>query len=84
MLLAQPVDRRAVEALGWRIGAALGHPIVHGECRLRVGASVGIAYRGAKLDGTCTPAQLFARADAALYAAKAAGRNTVRIATEPR
>ncbi|KIZ47784.1 MULTISPECIES: sensor domain-containing diguanylate cyclase [Rhodopseudomonas] len=46
---------------------------LHGH-RLQLGVSVGIAL----VDG-CTPDQLFMMADAALYAAKAAGRNTFRI-----
>ncbi|CAA2161217.1 putative diguanylate cyclase YegE [Methylobacterium brachiatum] len=83
VLIARPLDRWVVAALGRRIGAALGHPIEHGGRQLRVGASVGIAYRDANsYDGA--PAELFARADAALYAAKAAGRNTVWIDSESR
>ncbi|MCJ2134194.1 GGDEF domain-containing protein [Methylobacterium sp. J-026] len=82
VLIAQPVDRWAVEALGWRIRAALGHPIPDGGRQLRAGASVGSAYNEAS-SGTGAPAELFTRADAALYAAKAAGRNTVRIDREP-
>ncbi len=82
VLIAQPVDRWAVKALGWRIRATLGHPIEDGGRQLRVGASVGIAYKADNSrDGA--PAELFARADAALYAAKAAGRNTVWIDSEP-
>jgi len=44
----------------------LGRPIA-------LGASVGVAFAGA---GNAT--ELFRQADAALYAAKAAGRNTTR------
>lgn len=74
ILLPEPADPRMLVALGRCIVAALGRPIDHHGQVLRVGASVGIARGGA-----CTPADLFARADAALYAAKAAGRNTVRL-----
>ncbi|MCJ2036712.1 GGDEF domain-containing protein [Methylobacterium sp. J-068] len=63
------------EALGQRIVAAMRAPLTHGSECLRFGASVGIAQMGHS-----TPADLFLRADAALYAAKAAGRGTVRIA----
>jgi GGDEF domain-containing protein len=70
--------QRSVRTLGQRINAALGCPIEHGGRRLQVSASVGIAY-GQTGSGADVPAELFARADAALYAAKAAGRNTVRI-----
>jgi diguanylate cyclase (GGDEF)-like protein len=41
--------------------------------RFKIGASVGIASAAG-----CTPAQLYQRADAALYAAKSGGRNTFR------
>lgn len=78
VLIAQSADKGAVRTLGQRINAALGCPIEHGGRRLQVSASVGIAY-GQTGSGADVPAELFARADAALYAAKAAGRNTVRI-----
>ena len=74
VLLPATADPRMLVALGRCIVAALGRPIDHHGRVLRVGASVGIARGGA-----CTPADLFARADAALYAAKAAGRNAVRL-----
>ena len=74
VLLREPVDPPSLAAFGRRIVAALGRPTVHRGRALRVGASVGIACGGG------TPAELFEGADAALYAAKAAGRNTVRIA----
>ena len=45
----------------------------------RLTVSVGIAFRGAAL---ATPADLLAAADAALYAAKAAGRDCVRVFQE--
>jgi|SRR5690348_6169200 len=52
----------------------LNTPVEHAGKSLNLGASVGIA-----LSDGCTPSQLFTKADAALYAAKAAGRNTFRI-----
>jgi len=53
---------------------AMRRPVnFHGR-ELQLGASVGIAL----VDG-CAPSQLFMMADSALYAAKAAGRNTFRI-----
>ena len=63
-----------VEALAGAIVAALRQPV---ECRghtLMIGASVGIA----RIAGS-TSAELFSQADAALYAAKAAGRNRFRL-----
>jgi len=56
-----------------QIIAAMKRPIRCGAHRFQVGASVGLAaIRG------CRSADAFKRADAALYAAKAAGRNTFR------
>ena len=69
-------DGRAAEALAGRIVAALGRPIEGADHVSQLGASVGIAFRAGASPGT-----LFARADTALYAAKAAGRNTFRTAT---
>lgn len=60
------VAKRVVEALGW--------PVELQGFSHKLGASVGVA-----LNAACTPSQLFKRADTALYAAKAAGRNTFRI-----
>ena len=78
VLLPAPADPRALMELGRRIVTALGRPIAQGGRTLQVGASVGIA------PGSGTPAELFDRADAALYAAKNAGRNAVRIDSGPR
>lgn len=78
VLIARPTDKMAVGTLGRRISAELGCPFEHGGRQLRIGASVGIAYWEAS-SGINDPSELFARADAALYAAKVAGRNTVRI-----
>jgi len=49
-------------------------PIAFHGRDMQLGVSVGIAL----VDG-CTPSQLFMMADAALYAAKAAGRSTFRV-----
>jgi diguanylate cyclase (GGDEF)-like protein len=49
-------------------------PVAFRGRMLQLGVSVGIA-----LVDDCTPSQLFLMADAALYAAKNAGRNTFRI-----
>ena len=68
----------AAEALAARIVGAIGRPMQVGGVTIRVGASVGIA---ALAGGG--PADAFARADAALYAAKRAGRNTFRTHGAP-
>jgi diguanylate cyclase (GGDEF)-like protein len=53
---------------------AMARPVPFRGYALQLGASVGVAL----VDGA-TPSQLFAMADAALYAAKNAGRSTFRI-----
>ena len=67
-------------ALELRLAAALADlrmPIVWAGEMLRVGASAGIAMAG---DGYAYDSEaMFAVADAALYAAKTAGRNTFRV-----
>jgi diguanylate cyclase (GGDEF)-like protein len=77
VLLRAPTDPAALAERGRRIVAALGRPIPHRGQALRVGASVGIATAGV------ARAALFGRADAALYAAKGAGGNAVRIDPGP-
>ncbi|WP_238206329.1 diguanylate cyclase domain-containing protein [Methylobacterium marchantiae] len=62
-------------ALAERIIGAMGRPIVSEERTFAIGASVGIATMSLS-----TPENIFARADTALYAAKAAGRGTFRLA----
>lgn len=63
------------EPLAGAIVAALARPVLEDGPALVLGASVGIARLGAGCSGT----ELFTRADAALYAAKAAGRGTFRV-----
>jgi diguanylate cyclase (GGDEF)-like protein len=74
VLLGSHFDRSAIEDLAGKIVEAVSRPIDTGGQSLKLGASVGIA----RVDG-CTPSELFTNADTALYAAKAAGRNTFRI-----
>ncbi|MBP1862347.1 sensor domain-containing diguanylate cyclase [Rhizobium herbae] len=67
-------NRDSVSNVARNIVRALYRP-VHLEGRqVQIGASVGIAF----MDGS-TPSELFKKADVALYAAKAAGRNTFEI-----
>ncbi|MCP3056449.1 diguanylate cyclase domain-containing protein [Aurantimonas marianensis] len=70
ILLGAHLDRRAMEEHAGAIVEALGRPVDRQGHSLKLGASVGIA----RVDA-CTPSELFIHADAALYAAKAAGRN---------
>ncbi|MBX9933084.1 MAG: GGDEF domain-containing protein [Methylobacterium sp.] len=62
------------EDLARRIGDSLRRPIEAGEMTYRLSGSVGIALR----DGSPSET-LFVMADTALYAAKAAGRDTFRL-----
>lgn len=66
-----------VVAVGEKIRAALATPIeLDGEKLLNVMATVGVAVRDSK---STSIVELFANADRALYAAKAAGRNRVVV-----
>ncbi|WP_398475818.1 diguanylate cyclase domain-containing protein [Tardiphaga sp.] len=70
-------DARLAEAsdAARAIIAHLGYPMEYRGHQLKIGASVGIALA----DNHTPSAQLNIMADAALYAAKKAGRNTFRI-----
>jgi diguanylate cyclase (GGDEF)-like protein len=77
VILPPPLHGKAAE-VATNIIAAIGRPF---ECNghwFKIGASIGIAVaeRG-------QPHDLFKQADAALYAAKASGRNTFRIFNSP-
>lgn len=78
VLLGPRFDRITTANLAREIVGSLSQPVEHCGQSLKLGASVGIA-----LIDTCTPSDLFKMADTALYAAKAAGRNTFQI-FEPR
>jgi two-component system, sensor histidine kinase LadS len=64
-------------ALAARLNDSIALPIEHGVIQLRVSASIGIAVFP---DHAETEADLLQRADHAMYEAKAAGRNTFRLA----
>lgn len=74
VLLGPGLAPGAAEALAGRIVEALGQPVEGAGGLFRLGGSVGIAWSGA-----ATASDLFVQADAALYAAKAAGRRTFRV-----
>lgn len=65
--------RMVAERIREKIG---GHPFSWEKEQFQITISLGVAVAAADLT---TPAQLLARADAALYAAKAGGRNQVRV-----
>ena len=73
VLLGVRPDAPAAAVLARRVVRALAEPMRSGGASFRIGASIGIAAVAG-----CAPAIAFANADAALYAAKAAGRNTFR------
>ena len=74
ILLAAHLDRSAIVNLARATVRAMAEPVGIDGRLLGFGASVG----GALL-ADCSPCDLFSRADAALYAAKAAGRNTYSL-----
>ncbi|PSH68130.1 GGDEF domain-containing protein [Phyllobacterium brassicacearum] len=75
VFLGSHFDGNAIATLAREIVEALSRPIDYCGQSLKLGASVGIALT----TDTGTPSELFKKADAALYAAKAAGRNTFQI-----
>jgi len=64
-------------ALAARLNDSIARPIEHGMIQMHVSASIGIAVFP---DHAETQAELLLRADRAMYEAKAAGRNTYRLA----
>ncbi|WP_421916936.1 diguanylate cyclase domain-containing protein [Mesorhizobium sp.] len=74
VLLGPHLDRGAVSDLARGAIDAMAEPVNVRGHSLKLGASIGVAFvdAGAMCD-------LFMKADTALYAAKAAGRNTFRI-----
>ncbi len=74
VMLAPHLQFAEISETARAIVEAMRRPVVFNGRELQLGASVGIAL----VDG-CAPSQLFMMADAALYAAKAAGRSTFRI-----
>ena len=75
VLLGDHHDGAGLEVYAARIVEALNRPVYCGGELLAVSASVGIAVARSE---DCVPSDLFRKADHALYAAKAAGRNTFR------
>lgn len=77
VLLRAPLGPARIAEMLQRASRALSRPIIWNDVRLDVSASIGATVLGQphlrKLSG------LFGEADAALYEAKRAGRNTVRV-----
>lgn len=75
VLLEEMRDRDNAMAVARKIVEEMRAPIRFDDAELHVTASIGIAHGDADDD----PEGLLTRADAALYEAKAAGRDTVRV-----
>ena len=76
-ILKQVDGAHAAVALAQRMLDALTVPVVYGERTLRIGASVGVALFP---EHGATPDAMIRAADAAMYEAKRAGANQVRLA----
>jgi diguanylate cyclase (GGDEF)-like protein len=73
VLLGPSSDKPQVSAIAAHIVKTMSRPVASRGQRFTIGASVGIAWIS-----SCAPGEIFQRADAALYAAKSAGKNTFR------
>jgi diguanylate cyclase (GGDEF)-like protein/PAS domain S-box-containing protein len=79
VVILEGVDSAAApQRVARSILAEIARPFALGQRQLTVTTSVGIALYGQAQDGE-SPSALLARADAALYQAKAAGRNTFQV-----
>ncbi|WP_432487320.1 diguanylate cyclase domain-containing protein [Kineococcus sp. SYSU DK018] len=76
-VLVRGLAGAAVTDLAGRLVEALCEPVPVPGGPVRVGASVGVAHRGPGEDAE----QVVQHADVAMYAAKAAGKNRVRVFT---
>jgi predicted signal transduction protein with EAL and GGDEF domain len=65
-----------VESIAHKLIEAVRRPMSAADTEIQISTSIGIAFTEAE---EITPAELSARADHALYDAKAAGRNTFTI-----
>ena len=73
LVVCEELDFEAATALGRRLDDAIRQPLVVGGVEHRLSASIGIAL------GHDDPDELLARADAAVYRAKAAGRGRIEV-----
>jgi diguanylate cyclase (GGDEF)-like protein len=76
LLLASPCDALAASAVANRIVAAMAAPFRVGDNTIHITTSVGVALVPEHGNG---PSDVLRAADMALYAAKAAGRNTTVV-----
>lgn len=75
VLLSTDADAATITQMAAQVVEVLARPVTVSDATVALGTSVGIAFTRV----ADTPEILFARADAALYAAKTSGRGTFRI-----
>jgi diguanylate cyclase (GGDEF)-like protein/PAS domain S-box-containing protein len=80
ILLEDVASEAEAEALAAKIVAAIREPFELVSGRRQVTASIGVAFVGG---GELAAAEMMQLADQALYEAKAAGRDTARLAVHP-
>ena len=78
ILLDNPASDEEVARIAARIVASLGEPMLCGGKLVQIGTSIGIARY--PIEGE-TPSDLIRNADAAMYTAKAGGKNTFRFSS---
>lgn len=81
VILPGTASPRRLRAIAEGLITALSAPIAYQEALCSVSASIGIA--SVPEGGAAEPAEIMAQSDAALYAAKEAGRECVRLASDP-
>lgn len=80
VLLQARLGRPQIAYMLERALRVLGRPVLWQNAHIALGASIGVSVlKRPHFQGV---SQLFAEADAALYVAKAAGRNTIRVFAE--
>ncbi len=81
LILEDILDTESALLLARKLREAVAQPIAWNETHLTVGASIGVALAP---DHALDEAELMRRADAAMYAAKAKGKNRVCLAKRER
>ena len=77
LLLDNPESREAIALIGARVISVVNEQMHFDDAEAHVGTSIGIAVFN---DSACSPEAFLKRADEAMYAAKAAGKNVYRFA----